>query len=133
MCEVPFATRKGRYMLLIRYYSLVIFFYIIEISVFFIASKYNPQLTVEINIISRIIMSLIAGYVFYKLIFQKKNSFLIKYIACLLLYPIITYIIFQRLIDSYLLNTIIAKLVLDAGYSYLALVFFSSRIFSEAY
>ena len=117
--------------MIIKYYFLVAAFYCMELALFFFISRFNLDITVSVNILCRLLIASIAGYVFNEYLFDKNKFFILKYILALLFYPLIVIWFYESLLNIKLLNAVNAKLLLDIVYSLICYGFFNVRLYPK--
>lgn len=117
--------------MIMKYYFLVVIFYCIELSLFFFISRFSLDTIVIINILCRLLVASIAGYVYYGYLFGKEKLFILKYILSILFYPLIVIWFYELLSNNKLLNAVSAKLLLDILYSLICYALFSVRLYPK--
>jgi len=113
---------------IIKYYFLVTIFYFMELALFYFLSQFNLVLIETVNIISRVLIAIIAGYVYFFYLFNKKTSFLLKYVLSIIFYPLFVTWIYEALTTVNFLNIFSAKVLLDLLYSLIFYGIFNFRL-----
>jgi len=98
---------------LIKYYSIVIIFYIIEIFLFDFLKNLNKDHLGLINFILRLSMSLTAAVVIKSLAFQGKRAFYGTFLLLTFINPLLSSALLLGLIHSTNLYIILAKVIAD--------------------
>ena len=98
---------------LIKYYSIVIIFYIIEIFLFDFLKNLNEDHLGLINFILRLSMSLTAAVVIKSLAFQGKRAFYGTFLLLTLINPLLSSTLLLGLIHTTNLYIILAKVIAD--------------------
>jgi hypothetical protein len=95
------------------------------------ALEYSYYSIVNINIILRIFISIVAGLIYYIFVFKKRRSFIIKYLIALLFYPISVHYLFEVLINLNFINIVFIKILFDTFYSIIWFFIFKNKRFEK--
>jgi hypothetical protein len=118
-------------MVMLKYYILVILFYIFEVILFYITSEYFVNHIIYSNIVIRITLAFMAGVTYFLFIFDREIFFILKYTLALIIYPFYSYFIFDYIINNYSVDIIAIKIFLDVIYSFFWYVIFRLKVFPK--